>query len=63
MISRKGREVDRETFVREKVWKCIRDVQCSRKGLVPSRPVTIYDEDGMLCVRYNCIASALEKVL
>ena len=32
------------------VWRCIRDMQYRRRGLVPSRSVTIQDEEGKPCI-------------
>ena len=32
------------------VWRCIRDMQHGRRGLVPTRSVTIQDEDGNPCI-------------
>ena len=34
----------------EVVWKCIRDIQRSRRGLVPVRTSTVKDENGNPCV-------------
>ena len=31
------------------MWKCIRDIQRGRRGLVPTRSATIRDEDGASC--------------
>lgn len=31
------------------VWRCIRDIQRGRRGLVPLRSATVRDEDGNLC--------------
>ena len=46
----KAEEVEREWFIGKKVWKCIRDMQRGRRGLLPSRVVTIHDSDGVPCV-------------
>ena len=45
----KAEEAERERFSGKKVWRCIRDMQCGRRGLRPTRVVTIEDEDGELC--------------
>ena len=34
---------------RKIVWKCIRDIQRSRRGMVPMRVTTVKDEDGRSC--------------
>ena len=31
------------------IWRCIRDMQCGRKGLVPVRTAAVKDEDGNMC--------------
>ena len=36
-------------FGGKKVWKCIRDMQYGRRGLVPSRLTTVVDEEGNPC--------------
>lgn len=36
-------------FGGKKVWKCIRDMQYGRHGLVPSRLATAVDEEGNPC--------------
>ena len=44
--SGRGRE---GTFWRKKVWKCIRDMQRGRRGLLPSKAVVIEGENGEPC--------------
>ena len=39
-----------ETFGGKQVWNCIWDMQHGRRGRVPSRVITIHDEDDILCV-------------
>ena len=46
----KAKEVERERFGGKKVWRCIRDMQRGRRGLLPSRVVTIHDVNGVPCV-------------
>ena len=46
----RAEEVERERFGGKKVWKCIRDMQRGRRGLLLSRVVTIHDSDGVPCV-------------
>ena len=46
----KAEEIVKEWFVGKKVWKIISDMQRGRRGLIPSRAVTICDEDGAPCV-------------
>ena len=36
-------------FGSKEVWKCIRDMQRGRRGLIPSRLSTILDEQGNVC--------------
>ena len=36
-------------FGGKKVWKCIRDMQHGRRGLVPARLATVVDEEGNAC--------------
>ena len=45
----KAEEAQRERFGGKKVWRCIRDMQHGRRGLVPSRSATINDEEGNPC--------------
>lgn len=46
----KAEEVERERFGGKHVWRCIRAMQRNRRGLLPSRVVTIHDADGVPCV-------------
>ena len=46
----KAVEAQRARFGGKVVWRCIRDMQHGRRGLVPSRSVTIQDEDGNPCI-------------
>ena len=41
----KAEEAERERFGGKRVWKCIRDMQHGHRGLMPSRVVTIVDEN------------------
>ena len=45
----KAEEAHRSRFSGKKVWKCIRDMQYGRHGLVPSRLATVADEEGNPC--------------
>ena len=45
----KAEEAEREHFGGKRVWKCIRDMQHGCRGLMPSRVVTIVDENGEPC--------------
>ena len=45
----KAEQIERERFGGKKVWKCIRDMQRCRRGLLPVKAVTIEDEDGVPC--------------
>ena len=42
----KAKEVEGERFGGKKAWKAIRDMQRGRRGLIPSRAVSILDESG-----------------
>ena len=42
--------VEQDKFGGKQVWNCIRDMQHGKRGQVPSRVITIHDEDDMLCV-------------
>ena len=39
-----------DRFGGKKVWECIRDMQHGKRGRVPSRVVTVHDEDNVTCV-------------
>ena len=45
----KAEEAQKSRFGGKKVWKCIRDMQYGRRGLVPSRLATVADEEGNPC--------------
>ena len=45
----KADEAQRACFSGKIVWKCIRDIQCGRRGLVPTGIATITDENGNPC--------------
>ena len=45
----KAEEIEREMFGGKKVCKAIRDMQRGRRGLIPTRAVTIHDEDDVPC--------------
>ena len=45
----KAEEAQRSRFGGKKVWKCIRDMQYARRGLVPSRLATVVDDEGNPC--------------
>ena len=49
-FSEKAKEAQQLRFGGKKVWKCIRDMQHGRRGLIPSRLGTILDEEGNVCV-------------
>ena len=42
-------EAQKARFWGKRVWKCIRDMQYGRRGVVPSRSATIKDENGNPC--------------
>ena len=44
----KAERAQKEWFGGKKVWICIRDMQCGRRGLLPSVSVSIKDENGTL---------------
>lgn len=45
----KAEEVEKGRFGSKAVWKAIRDMQRGRRGLIPSRAVSILDEDDAVC--------------
>ena len=45
----KAEEAQSSRFGGKVVWRCIRDLQSTRRGLRPTRPKAIRDEDGNLC--------------
>ena len=45
----KAEEAQQSRFGGKKVWKCIRDMQYGRRGLVPSRLATVVDDEGNPC--------------
>ena len=45
----KAKEAEKEHFGGKKVWKCIRDMQRGRRGLLPSRTVVIDSENSEPC--------------
>ena len=45
----KAEEAQNARFSGKVVWKCIKDMQHGRRGLIPHRSVTIRDEDGNPC--------------
>ena len=45
----KAEEAQLSRFGGKKVWKCIRDMQYGRRGLVPARLATVTDEEGNPC--------------
>ena len=49
----KAQEVEKGRFGGRTVWKCITDMQRERKGIQPSRIVTINDENGVLYTNPN----------
>ena len=42
--------VEQYKFGEKQVWNCIRDMQHGRRGWVPSRVITIHDENDIPCV-------------
>ena len=46
-FQRKASEAERGRHGGKLVWKCIRDIQRGRRGLVPTRSAIIRDEDGV----------------
>ena len=48
-FQRKAFEAERGRHGGKLVWKCIRDIQRGRRGLVPTRSATVRDEDGASC--------------
>ena len=49
LFQEKAEEIEKESFGGKKMWKKIRDMQRGRRGLIPSRAMTICDEDGAPC--------------
>ena len=49
-FSGKAEEAQQVRFGGKKVWRCIRDMQHGKRGLIPSRLNTILDEEGNICV-------------
>ena len=45
----KAEEAQKSRFGGKVVWRCIRDLQFARRGLRPTRPNAVRDEDGNLC--------------
>ena len=45
----KAEEAQKSRFGGKVVWRCIRDLQFTRRGLRPTRPNAVRDEDGNLC--------------
>ena len=43
------RRHEREKFGGKQVWECIMDLQCGWRGRMPSRVVTVDNEDGRPC--------------
>ena len=48
-FSSKAEEAQNVRFGGKKVWQCIRDMQYGRRSLVPSRQMTLDDEEGNTC--------------
>ena len=48
-LSKKAEEAQRERFSGKRVWKCIRDMQYCRRGLIPTRCITIKEESRVPC--------------
>ena len=48
-FQKKAAEAQRGRHGGKVVWRCIRDIQFGRRGLVPVRSMTIRDEEGNLC--------------
>ena len=48
-FQRKAFEAERGRHGGKLMWKCIRDIQRGRRGLVPTRSATVRDEDGASC--------------
>ena len=49
-FQKKAAAVEEGQFGGKQVWNCIRDMQHGRRGRVPSRVVTIHDENDIPCV-------------
>ena len=47
---KKAEVAQKECFGDKKVWQCVKDLQCGRRGRKPTRVVTVDDENGRLCV-------------
>ena len=47
---KKAEEAQKERFGDKKVWQCVRDLQCGRRGRKPTRVVTVDNENGRPCV-------------
>ena len=48
-FQRKASEAERGKNGGKVIWRCIRDMQCGRSGLVPVRTTAVKDEDGNMC--------------
>ena len=49
-FQKKAEEIEKDRFGGKQVWRCIRDMQCGRRGLLPLKIVTICDEEGAPCL-------------
>jgi hypothetical protein len=48
-FQKKASEAERGRNGGKLVWRCIRDIQRGRRGLVPTRSTIVKDEDGNVC--------------
>ena len=48
-FQRKALETQRSRFVGKAVWRCVRDIQRRRRGLVPVRSAVVRGEEGNTC--------------
>ena len=48
-FQRKALEAERRRNNGKGVWKCIRDIQRGRRGLIPTRTAVVKDENGNSC--------------
>ena len=48
-FQRKALKAQRSRFEGKAVWRCVRDIQWGRRGLVPVRSTVVRDEEGNTC--------------
>jgi len=61
MVQEKAATVEQGHFTEKQVWNCIRDMQHGRRGLVPSRVVTIHDKNNQFSISTPALETPLHK--